>query len=107
MLSLTSLVTLSSLAVLCVTAQTNLPDVPPGVFNASARIEINTTVDALWSAITNFPAYPDWNPFVRYVQTTLIFSELNTRVARLMYQKLSGCGRRLIRAATGIGTDAN
>ncbi|KAF2022265.1 hypothetical protein BU24DRAFT_405146 [Aaosphaeria arxii CBS 175.79] len=46
--------------------QTNLPDVPPGVFTASARIVIyNTTTAAAWEALTNFPKYPDWNPFVR------------------------------------------
>ncbi|OCL11808.1 hypothetical protein AOQ84DRAFT_335308 [Glonium stellatum] len=70
MLYFKSLAVLSSLAVLRAAAQTNLPDVPPGVFNASARIEINTTVDALWNAITNFPTYPDWNPFVRSAVVT-------------------------------------
>jgi hypothetical protein len=45
---------------------TNLPDVPPGVFNASARIEIQTTVTAAWETLTNFRSYPEWNPFVRY-----------------------------------------
>ncbi|KAF2814970.1 uncharacterized protein BDZ99DRAFT_515733 [Mytilinidion resinicola] len=47
------------------TAQTNLPSVPPGVFSASARIEIATTVPLLWTAVANFSAYPEWNPFVR------------------------------------------
>ncbi|KAF1958811.1 hypothetical protein CC80DRAFT_490602 [Byssothecium circinans] len=45
---------------------TNLPDVPEGVFNASARIEIKGTVDEVWEALTDFPSYPKWNPFVRY-----------------------------------------
>lgn len=44
---------------------TNLPDVPPGLFNASARIEIESTASAAWEVLTNFPNYADWNPFVR------------------------------------------
>ncbi|KAF2997361.1 hypothetical protein E8E13_004031 [Curvularia kusanoi] len=46
-------------------AYTNLPDVPPGIFNVSARIEIRSNKHAAWKALTDFPAYPDWNPFVR------------------------------------------
>ncbi|KAF2692010.1 hypothetical protein K458DRAFT_243751, partial [Lentithecium fluviatile CBS 122367] len=49
-----------------VSEYTNLPDVPPGVFNVSARTEIESTVAAAWDALTNFPAYAEWNPFVRY-----------------------------------------
>lgn len=45
----------------------NLPDVAPGVFNVSTRIEIQTTTGAVWNALTNFPAYAEWNPFVRLV----------------------------------------
>ncbi|CAO2657283.1 Nn.00g034090.m01.CDS01 [Neocucurbitaria sp. VM-36] len=45
---------------------TNLPDVPQGVFNATTRVEIHsTTTAAAWDALTNFPSYADWNPFVR------------------------------------------
>ncbi|KAF2275837.1 uncharacterized protein EI97DRAFT_450658 [Westerdykella ornata] len=43
----------------------NLPEVPPGVFNVSTRLELRTTTTAVWDALTNFPAYADWNPFVR------------------------------------------
>ncbi|KAH7126859.1 hypothetical protein B0J11DRAFT_412255, partial [Dendryphion nanum] len=46
-------------------SQTNLPVVAPGVFNVSARIEIQSTTAAAWEALTNFPEYPNWNPFVR------------------------------------------
>jgi hypothetical protein len=53
---------------------TNLPDVPQGVFNASTRIEICSTIPAAWHALTHFPAYPDWNPFVR---TAIVVSPLN------------------------------
>ncbi|KAF2192752.1 hypothetical protein K469DRAFT_717340 [Zopfia rhizophila CBS 207.26] len=44
---------------------TNLPNVPPGVFTVSARIEIKTTTSAAWNALVDFPSYPNWNPFVR------------------------------------------
>lgn len=44
---------------------TNLPNVAQGVFNVSTRIEIRSTKDAAWNALTDFPKYPDWNPFVR------------------------------------------
>lgn len=44
---------------------TNLPDVPQGVFNVSTRIEIRSNKHAAWDALTDFPKYPDWNPFVR------------------------------------------
>ncbi|KAF3040274.1 hypothetical protein E8E12_004848 [Didymella heteroderae] len=46
-------------------AFTNLPDVPQGVFNVSTRIEIRSTKHAAWRALTDFPKYPAWNPFVR------------------------------------------
>ncbi|KZM19824.1 uncharacterized protein EKO05_0004154 [Ascochyta rabiei] len=44
---------------------TNLPDVPPGDFNVSTRIEIRSTKHAAWEALTDFARYPEWNPFVR------------------------------------------
>ncbi|KAF1934218.1 uncharacterized protein M421DRAFT_51009 [Didymella exigua CBS 183.55] len=44
---------------------TNLPEVPHGVFNVSTRIEIRGTKHAAWTALTDFPNYPEWNPFVR------------------------------------------
>ena len=60
------------LAVAQVSAEfTNLPDVPPGVFNVSARLEIATTKQAIWDALTDFPNYAVWNPFVRFVHTCL------------------------------------
>ena len=46
-------------------AYTNLPDVPEGVFNVSTRIEIRSNKHAAWRALTDFPKYPEWNPFVR------------------------------------------
>jgi hypothetical protein len=51
----------------------NLPDVEPGVFNASTRIEIETTTSAVWDALTNFPAYAEWNPFVRSVEAISLY----------------------------------
>lgn len=66
-----SLVALTLLpATLAQSEYTNLPDVPPGVFNATARIEIKTTVDAAWDVLTDFPNYAAWNPFVRYAVVT-------------------------------------
>ncbi|KAF1974425.1 hypothetical protein BU23DRAFT_461729 [Bimuria novae-zelandiae CBS 107.79] len=54
------------LGVTSLAQSTNLPDVAPGVFNVTARIEIeNTSVEAAWNALSDFPKYPNWNPFVR------------------------------------------
>ncbi|KIM80131.1 hypothetical protein PILCRDRAFT_44247, partial [Piloderma croceum F 1598] len=43
---------------------TNLPSVPPGVFNASTRIEIDAPIETVWVTLLDFPSYPNWNPFV-------------------------------------------
>ncbi|KAF2197003.1 hypothetical protein GQ43DRAFT_444613 [Delitschia confertaspora ATCC 74209] len=56
---------LLSAAVPALAQQTNLPPITDGVFAVSASIELNTTRDALWNALTDFPKYPEWNPFVR------------------------------------------
>ncbi|OAL56736.1 hypothetical protein IQ07DRAFT_638144 [Pyrenochaeta sp. DS3sAY3a] len=61
-------------ASVCLSQYTNLPEVPPGVFIASTRIEINSTKGAAWDALTRFPDYPEWNPFVRLA---LVVSPLN------------------------------
>lgn len=52
----------------------NLPTVPPGVFEVSSRIQIKSTLPAAWHALTNMPAYPQWNPFVR---SSLVVSSSN------------------------------
>lgn len=54
---------------------TNLPDVPQGVFNVSTRIEMRSTKHAAWKALTDFPNYPEWNPFVR---ASIMISSDNT-----------------------------
>lgn len=81
MLSLYPLCLLTTLFIPLATAQptpyTNLPPPShPGIFTASTRILIsNTSVPAAWSALTNFPAYASWNPFVR---AAIVVSPLNT-----------------------------
>src|SRR5229473_1318046 len=35
------------------------------------EIEIAAGKDAVWNVLTNFAAYPDWNPFLRTVATEL------------------------------------
>ncbi|KAH9852934.1 hypothetical protein C2E23DRAFT_139421 [Lenzites betulinus] len=45
---------------------TNLP--PPtytGPVQGNASIVIDAPVDKVWSALIDFPSYPQWNPFVR------------------------------------------
>ncbi|KAI8937721.1 hypothetical protein NX059_005421 [Plenodomus lindquistii] len=54
---------------------TNLPPAAPGIFSASTRIQIRTTVPAAWSALTNFSSYASWNPFTR-AATVVIPSNL-------------------------------
>jgi hypothetical protein len=56
-------------------AYRNLPDVPQGIFNVSTRIEIRSNKHAAWRALTDFPKYPEWNPFVR---ASIMISSDNT-----------------------------
>lgn len=44
---------------------TNLPDMPPGVFEVGTRIHIKSTAAQAYNALILFPNYADWNPFVR------------------------------------------
>jgi hypothetical protein len=32
------------------------------------EIDITATPERVWSILTNFPAYPDWNPFIRSIR---------------------------------------
>ncbi|KAI4936258.1 hypothetical protein J4E85_001587 [Alternaria conjuncta] len=50
-------------AALAQSEYTNLPATAPGVFNATARIEIKSTVPAAWDVLTDFANYAAWNPF--------------------------------------------
>jgi len=38
-------------------------------------IEINASCDVVWSVITDFAAYPRWNPFVRSIEGGLMVGE--------------------------------
>ena len=40
----------------------NLPDVPPGLFEASTRIKINATLSAAYNTLCDFPNYSSWIP---------------------------------------------
>jgi hypothetical protein len=58
------------------TQYTNLPPPSfPGLFSASTRILIhNTSTSAAYAALSNFPLYSTWNPFVR---SAIVVSPLN------------------------------
>jgi hypothetical protein len=38
------------------------------VFEIVSAIEIEATPSRVWSVLTDFPHFPDWNPFVRYIE---------------------------------------
>jgi hypothetical protein len=79
-LGILSLLSLASAQPTQPTEYTNLPPpTSPGVFTASTRILIhNTTTHLAWAALTNFPAYASWNPFVR--SAIVLSPPLNTTV---------------------------
>jgi hypothetical protein len=37
----------------------------------SSSIEINSTPEAVWSVLTDFARFPEWNPFMRWVKGDL------------------------------------
>jgi hypothetical protein len=37
----------------------------------SADIDINAQADEVWRVLVDFPAYPDWNPFIRRISGRL------------------------------------
>ena len=55
---------------IAISEYTNLPPVPPGLFEVNTRIEINTTLSAAYNTLCDFPNYASWNPFVRYAVVT-------------------------------------
>ncbi len=36
----------------------------------NTEIEINAPAERVWEILTDFPSYPDWNPFVRSIKGT-------------------------------------
>jgi hypothetical protein len=36
--------------------------------NVETEITINAPIERVWSLLTDFPAYPRWNPFVRSIE---------------------------------------
>ena len=32
------------------------------------EIIINAPVEKVWNVLTDFPQYPNWNPFIKYIQ---------------------------------------
>jgi hypothetical protein len=38
------------------------------LFEIVSDIEIDATPSRVWSALTDFAQFPDWNPFVRYIE---------------------------------------
>lgn len=42
-----------------------------GRFEIHTEIEIQASSDRVWSILADFPAYPQWNPFVRRIEGEL------------------------------------
>ncbi|KAK2465559.1 hypothetical protein APHAL10511_002451 [Amanita phalloides] len=42
-----------------------IPPLPPGVFSITAFRLIDAPIDDVWRILLDFPAYSEWNPFVR------------------------------------------
>lgn len=60
------------------TNQTNLPPPPDGLFESYTRAAISAPIDAVWNLMVDFPSYPNWNPFVRYVPLPLLRTPMLT-----------------------------
>ena len=41
------------------------------MFEIVSDIEIGATPEKIWEVLTDFPSFPDWNPFVRYIEGSL------------------------------------
>ena len=48
------------------------------------EIIINTSSDKVWNVLTNFSAYPDWNPFIRSLEGKAI---KDTRLVATLHLK--------------------
>lgn len=66
----------TALAVLVVVAGTfafasyvePLADAQDPVFTVEHDIMINASADEVWKVLTDFESYPDWNPYVRFIE---------------------------------------
>ena len=38
------------------------------MYHLETRIEINASAERVWSLLTDFPAYPQWNPFIPSIE---------------------------------------
>jgi hypothetical protein len=53
------------------------------MYELSTEIEIDSTPERVWSILVDFPSYPRWNPFIRYIQgTTEAGKRLEVRIQR-------------------------
>ena len=43
----------------------------------STNININATAEKVWSVLTNFSKYSDWNPFIKTIEGEVLFGKID------------------------------